>query len=65
MIEKKFNPKDFNLQDIIKARVDLEAEVEHAFDPVPALPKYVKLPKTKNYAGWYNFAITTLKQLAP
>lgn len=62
----KFNRADFNLQEIIKARVNLEAEVEHAFDPIPPLPKYQKLPRASNESvGWFNFVRTMLLELAP
>ena len=63
---KKFNEKDFDIKSIIKKRVDLEAEIEHASDPQPELPKYVKPPKASNdEVGWWNFVKTMLRELNP
>ena len=63
---KKFNEKDFDIRKIIKARVDLEAEVEHSNDPRPKLPIPVKVSKpNKDSAGWWNFVKMTLNQLNP
>lgn len=63
---KQFNPKNFSIQDLIIKRVNLEAEVEHASDPVMALPKYEKLPKPKkNIVGWYVFVKGILRELNP
>lgn len=62
----KFNPKNFNIQDIIKARVNLEAEIEHAYDKPDPLPKYVKPPRASNEeVGWFHFVRTLLYELAP
>lgn len=61
----KFNPNNWNIQDIIKARVDLEAEVEHANDPRPPLKSYAQKKVSNNSVGWYNFVRTTLNELRP
>ena len=61
--------KPFNLNEIIKNRVDREAEVAHAFDPIPPAPKYRKVEKIeKHNPGWTNFfksTVETLKELRP
>ena len=61
----KFNPKDFNIQDVIQARVNLEDEVAHANDPIPPLPKYIPIKVNKDSVGWFNFVKTTLNELRP
>ena len=60
----KFNEKDFDVRKIIKQRVDLEAEIEHANDPQPELPVYVKTPRSKDNPGWWNFS-KMVNQLMP
>ncbi len=62
----KFNPNNWSLEDVIKQRVNLEAEFEHANYPIPELPKYVKPPKASNMSvGWLNFIKVTLNELRP
>ena len=57
----KFNKKDFNIQNIIKQRVNLEAEISHANDPRPIIPK-VKIIKVKSRSAGF---INMLKELQP
>jgi hypothetical protein len=59
------NLKPFNLKAIIKKRADLEAEVEHANDPIPPLPKFVAKKDKKNLLWWYNFSKTLINELNP
>ena len=58
---KHFNQKDFNLKEIIKDRVNKEAEVEWANTARPSLPTYKKCEEIKMNTGWINL----LKQLRP
>jgi hypothetical protein len=51
--------------DVFKALANIEAEIEHASDPVPAMPKYDKPNIIKNSPGWYNLVVTTLRELRP
>jgi hypothetical protein len=63
--DRQFNPRDFNLKTIIKKRADLEAEVEHANDPIPPLPKFVAKKDKKNLLWWWNFSKNLVKELEP
>ena len=56
-----FNHKDFNLQDIIKKRVNIEAEIEHAPDPRPRIPKVEVVRIKTRSAGFINL----LRELQP
>lgn len=61
----KFNKHNWNVEDIIKARVDLEAEVEHANDSRPPLPHFKPAEVVKNKPGWVNFFLNCIVQLLP
>ena len=63
---KKFNPNNFDIREIIKKRVNLEAEIEYANEPRPKLPIPVKVSRDKKYSpGWWNFVKMTLNELNP
>lgn len=51
--------KPFDLENIIKERVDRESEIEHAYDPSPKLPKYIP-SKAQKSVGWMSFLIGEL-----
>ena len=53
------------LQKEIEKKVQQESEVEHANDPIPPLPKYVKPQKVALTAGVYNFIKFNVLQLLP
>lgn len=48
----------FDLKDIIKKQANFEAEIEHANDPRPELPVYVKPEIVRGRAGWINFFLS-------
>lgn len=56
--------KPFDLKQIIQDRVNKEAEIEHANDPRPAIPKYSRSKVEKKKAGWTNFFMN-LKVMLP
>ena len=66
MLTIHFHPYE-DEKEIHKRVAQVEAEYEHAknYKPV-SLPKFIKTPKVKRgVAGWYIFAVDTLKELRP
>ena len=57
----QFNSKNFSVEEVIKKRVNLEAEVEYANQERPVLPKFKNIPKSKKSVGLWNF----IQQLKP
>lgn len=61
--------KYFNLKEIIKERVNLEAEVEYSKTPNPPLSKYKLKKDKKNLIFWWNLSKTianeSVNQLMP
>lgn len=59
-----FMLRPFDVREVIKKRVDLEAEIEVKDYPRP-LWKAPKRRKVENGVGWINFIKITLRELEP
>jgi len=60
-----FNSKDFNIQDLIKTRVNREAEVEWSKNQTIESPKFTKPKRVTFSAGVYNFIRSNVLELRP
>lgn len=56
--------KPFNLQEVIKERVNKEALYEWAKQSLPAIPKYEK-PKVEKKIGWSMFIKSSVLMFKP
>ncbi len=57
---KNFNNLAGFLQESLIKKVNKEAEIEHANDPQPEIPKCEETKVVKGKPGWYNLIRTIL-----